>query len=444
MNVIANESLTCLKTDLFFSIESLDFQTESRTEDDVAPGRTVRRNASDNISTRDLLALIGQIYDAAIDPNQWQALVTQLADVYHGAAIAYDEEPMEGGARLFAGVNIDLAWKEPFETYYSKIKPWRERLAHVRAGEVLQPSAWIDERSFRNTEYYNDCLAPLDLFYNLGLTLFNENKVHTAVALVRPHRVGDFTTDEYRLSEMLVPHLQRAVRMNRYLHSAALERQAMLRGLDGLSVGVILAAGDGRVLFVNRVAEKVLCRGDGLSTRQQRLHAMVPTLTQELHRRIREAADTGAGSGTQVSGVLSLPCRSGDSVSLLICPFPVGASGASGPTVPTALIFIGGSAEATTVRQNDLRQIYGLTAAEAKLVGALLAGMPLRNYAAESGISTETAKTQLRQIFAKTGQRRQVDLIRHILSNPIIQLAPKELAATGNTATAPVKHRHDN
>jgi DNA-binding CsgD family transcriptional regulator len=274
------------------------------------------------------------------------------------------------------------------------------------------------------TEYYNDCLAPLDLHYHLFGLLASERGVQTAITLVRPQRVGDFTADERALSERLVPHLQRVIRMNHHLQTVALQQQAMLRGLDGLAVGVILAAGDGRVLFANRVAEAAL--GRGLDAPQQRLRAMTPALTQALHRRIREAADTGAGAGQKAGGALSLPCRSGGTVSLLICPFPIAAGSVVGPTVPAALIFMGGS-EGTTVRPSDLRQIYGLTGAEAKLAGALLAGTKLRDYAAVSGISIETAKTQLRQVFAKTGQRRQADLIRHILSNPVVQLAPREL-----------------
>lgn len=371
-----------------------------------------------------LQSLIGQVYDAAIDPAQWQTFLANL-DVTHGGAFLYEDEPPDRGVRIFAGANIPLEWKEPYETYYSKIKPWGEQLVRVRAGEVVRTSAWIDDASLRKTEYYNDCFARLDIFYSTALTLFREGKTYTAISLSHPLRVGDFTVDELRLYETLLPHLQRAVSTNRYLHAAALEREALTRGLERLAVGVILAAHDGRVLFANHVAEAVLNRGDGLSTQHQRLSALTPAVTQELHRRIREAADIGAGAGTQISGRFCLPCRSGDSMSLLICPFPLGAATVIGPTLPCALIFVAQSSQ-TTVHPSDLREIYGFTPAEAKLVGALLTGMPLRRYAAVHGISTETAKTQLRQVFAKTGQRRQADLIRQILSNPIVQLLSKE------------------
>jgi DNA-binding CsgD family transcriptional regulator len=387
----------------------------------------LRESAAETLQT-----LIGRTYDAAVDPTLWPAVLVPLGDFCHGGAVLYHEEPVEGGARVFAAANLDLTWKDAYEAYYSKIKPWRDQLVRTRVGEVVPPSAWLEERLYRKTEYYNDCLAPQGLYYHLFMKLVPEQKGYLAVALVRSRRADDFTAEERALGEALTPHLQRALRMSRHLHAAELQREAMLRGLEGLAVGVMLAAGDGRVLFANPVAEELLARGDGLAAPQQRLRAATPALTEELLRRIREAADLGAGAGPGAgeAGAFSLPARSGDRLSLLVCPFPIAAAGVVGPTVPVALVFVEGPEPMRTVRQDDLRRVYGLTAAEAKLVGALLAGTMLGDYAAASGISAETAKTQLRTVFAKTGQHRQADLIRHILANPILRLAPGEGASS--------------
>jgi DNA-binding CsgD family transcriptional regulator len=70
-----------------------------------------------------------------------------------------------------------------------------------------------------------------------------------------------------------------------------------------------------------------------------------------------------------------------------------------------------------------LRAAFGLTPAQARLASALLTGKTLTSYAESAGISINTAKTQMRQIFQKTGQSRQADLIRVIAANPTIKLA---------------------
>ena len=57
-------------------------------------------------------------------------------------------------------------------------------------------------------------------------------------------------------------------------------------------------------------------------------------------------------------------------------------------------------------------QRYRLTAAETRLLAALLAGQSLREYCDQAGISTNTGKFHLRALFAKTDARGQVDLVR--------------------------------
>jgi pimeloyl-ACP methyl ester carboxylesterase/DNA-binding CsgD family transcriptional regulator len=66
----------------------------------------------------------------------------------------------------------------------------------------------------------------------------------------------------------------------------------------------------------------------------------------------------------------------------------------------------------------DLRQApeiaqqgLGLTAAEGRLTAKLKQGLALNDAAAELGISAHTARTQLKSIFAKTGVRRQSELV---------------------------------
>ena len=63
-----------------------------------------------------------------------------------------------------------------------------------------------------------------------------------------------------------------------------------------------------------------------------------------------------------------------------------------------------------------LRRRFGLTPAEAKLALQLVAGEPLRSAAVKLGISYETARTELKNIFNKTGTSRQAELLVVILT----------------------------
>lgn len=79
------------------------------------------------------------------------------------------------------------------------------------------------------------------------------------------------------------------------------------------------------------------------------------------------------------------------------------------------------------MQDRDLvRQGLGFTAAEAKLASKLGTGTSLADAAAELGIAFHTARTQLKHIFAKTGARRQSELVG--LIGDLAMIAPKRSA----------------
>jgi DNA-binding CsgD family transcriptional regulator len=58
-----------------------------------------------------------------------------------------------------------------------------------------------------------------------------------------------------------------------------------------------------------------------------------------------------------------------------------------------------------------LKNRFGLTPAEARLVLRLVSGDSLRSAAKALGIKYETVRTHLKSIFQKTGTRRQAELV---------------------------------
>ena len=58
-----------------------------------------------------------------------------------------------------------------------------------------------------------------------------------------------------------------------------------------------------------------------------------------------------------------------------------------------------------------------LTPAETRLAIALFKGQSVEGYAKESGISINTARWHVKQIYAKTGVKRQSELIQRLLKH---------------------------
>jgi hypothetical protein len=63
-------------------------------------------------------------------------------------------------------------------------------------------------------------------------------------------------------------------------------------------------------------------------------------------------------------------------------------------------------------------------------------GSRLKDYADKAGIGLNTAKSQLRQIFAKTGDSRQSDLVRNLVSNLVLRMRSTRREEAPSTASA--------
>ena len=89
-----------------------------------------------------------------------------------------------------------------------------------------------------------------------------------------------------------------------------------------------------------------------------------------------------------------------------------------------------------------LRCRFGLTPAEARLALQLVAGEALRSAAVKLGISYETARTELKNIFNKTGTCRQAELVIVLVTAlPRLHLTEPfgDLAQTSRSLASPNK-----
>lgn len=68
-----------------------------------------------------------------------------------------------------------------------------------------------------------------------------------------------------------------------------------------------------------------------------------------------------------------------------------------------------------------LRQLYGLTAAEARLTGRLFMGQSLVQAARSLGVTSNTAKSTLKRVFAKCAVGSQAELVQ------LLSLGPRTL-----------------
>jgi DNA-binding CsgD family transcriptional regulator len=177
--------------------------------------------------------------------------------------------------------------------------------------------------------------------------------------------------------------------------------------LNHLSVGVVLLAKDGWILFANRTAEHLLHRAEGVAARGGKLVANQHVEGTQLVGVIARARGGGAQVMRLERGAERRPLH------LLIVALPAEAESAPVAVAESAVMAMIIDPEATTAPSSQtLQALYALTKAEGCLARRLVMGDRLEDYARQADISMNTARTHLKAVFTKTETDRQADLIR--------------------------------
>jgi DNA-binding CsgD family transcriptional regulator len=204
--------------------------------------------------------------------------------------------------------------------------------------------------------------------------------------------------------------------------------EAAQAALDLWAHAAIVLDALGRVVLMNRTAEILLQRTDGLRLGPGgQLRAVDETRTRLLDTAIRQcaamafASDRNARAG-RIDG-LALPRPTGPAplrAMLSPLPFPPDAA-KSDLGRGTVLLLIIDSGDWPRTPVTWLARQFGLTPAEERLTEAIVNGATLAEAAERMGIRLSTARSRLKLIQAKTSCRRQVDLVRLALSLPQVR-----------------------
>jgi DNA-binding CsgD family transcriptional regulator/PAS domain-containing protein len=371
-------------------------------------------------------SLIEALYDAALDPTEWPRLAQMFARSFGAESSAIFQLNLAQGSAGLLGTtgNFDAKAMSEYEAYYHQKDPWAIAMSKSATGRAMLSTEMVGEAEFLNSEIYNGFAKRIELFWSVASVMPLEKQFMGAIGIHRPHGARAFEADDKHHLDMLLPHLSRAMLLQRRLQGLTQNNRIVLDALEKLSVGMIAVDAQATVLFANPTAERLLRAGLGLTCRRGCLGTTDPTKDGELRHLIRQAGLAALGRSSEAGGVLALPRTEGRPLSLLVCPLRPHAL-TLGASVPTALIVFGDPDASPSTSTQALIELYGLTPAEARLMAALVDGERLEDYADRQQISVNTARTQSKQVFAKTGHGRQADLIREVVANPALRVTTR-------------------
>lgn len=378
-----------------------------------------------------LLALAEDIYDAAAGGTPWVAVGHGLAALVHArSASLMVSDPAGQGAELLCHANIPAEAVAAYATQYQAHDLWTARAAAQLRRPGATPRVWtsghlVPEAEFLRSEFWNGFGRRYGLRYVVGTVVPLGAAGAMPIGLHRPEGTAPFDETEKRLVEAALPHLRRALQLRHRLaavpaEAAAPGGSAALAALDGLATGVVVVDAELCVQLANAAAEAMAAAARGFRLLRAGGRVPAPTLlapcrgeeTATLAALVRATALAG-----EAGGALRLRAEDGTAaVAALVTPLPARLADSPlriGGRVPgRALVLLRELAAPAAPRVALLRELFGLTPAEAEVARALSGGATKAGVAGARGLSETTVRTQVRAVLAKTGAANLRDLER--------------------------------
>ncbi len=370
-----------------------------------------------------LSALIGRIYDAALDETLWAGLASEIAAAMASSSTVIATVRPGGLGTQFLSKTENYAARAmaDWASYYHQHDVWAARGAELGMGDVWASKDLIADAEFERTEFCQDWCRTLDIFYVVGSVMPVAADQIAIIGIHRGRGGGTYEESDKRRVAQIVPHLRRALQLRDRLVEVPLVRHAGCEAFERTGFASLVVDSNGRLLYANAAATTVLRQGDGLHTSGERVRTREATSGERLAMLIRTAAAAAAGKGSSAGGALAIPRGDRLPLTALVAPFRPAREGLGAP-LPAAIVFLR-DPEEVTPSSLLLRDLFGLTPTEASLAAALAEGKALEAIATAHRISLYTARTHLKSIFAKTGTRRQAELVARLLGS-VATLAP--------------------
>jgi len=370
------------------------------------------------ISTEELSELLATLYAAPLEPEKWQAFFDRLCaltNISCGYLVASD--PNGNLVLACGGLNFD---PEVFHhnKHYGANDPYRAPLiSNPRVG-LIQGEELVSHAALLRSELYNEVLSRYDLEYMSILSCNCSTDRAELLSLWRSPEHGPLDTASIHLLQTLVPHVQTALRLRTKVAACNTSNLFSEMALDAMSIAAFLVTSMRQVRHMNGLAAAQLQHEGGLRLDNGKLTATNSRENAQLELLISGAAASGRdGSDTMPGGAMKITWSgSQHALQVTVIPTPDGLK--ADETIPCALVLVHDPSSLPRSRAAFMRHLYALTPTESRLADLLLGGLEVRDAANRLTMTIETARFHLKRVLAKTGTRRQTELMRLMLSLP--------------------------
>jgi DNA-binding NarL/FixJ family response regulator len=360
----------------------------------------------------ELSAVIGDIYDAAIDPTHWpNALGSICAFVGGSSGVLYWHDSATERSEALHLFNEDPAYTRLYFEKYLPLNPMFPAATFIDEGVVNADVDIMPRTELVKTRFYKEWLEPQGIVSALSVNL---EKGIASASMINVRLSVPPTDVMRRRLGLLVPHLQRAVAIGRLFDQSKATAQALTETLDHIEAAVFLVGAKAEITFANEIAKKMLAENKLVKIDDGALRAVAPDANRALLNVFRSAAKGDSSVG--IRGVaVPMTEASQDRWFAHVLPLTSGRrQQATTHDAAVAAVFIRKTIPIALPPLEELAKLYKLSAGEVRVLDAILKVTGVKAIAELLGISQATVKTHLHNLFRKTKTKRQSELVRLI------------------------------
>lgn len=369
--------------------------------------------------------IVGRIYSGALHTEHLYDGLEELRVLFAArfvSLILHVSEAEDVALMLVAG-SQQVEGRVALFKYFPSDTP----LARLPVDRVLCIEDLMSMTEWENSRYYREYARPSDVYHVMGADLATQSGI-IGFRVARAHGQPAFSDKDKALCSRLLPHLRCSLDFHDLLDRRESMGNLYSEAVNRLSIASMVLDEAGNILQLNAVARALLEQADGLKRVGSRLEASYPSDNRELYRFIRYAAESRANLASEpVSAALSIARPSGQ-VGLGVVIEPIRNSGwVEGRGQPVVMVYVRDAMGGVQMSNELAQQLFTFTPAETTLALQLANGLSLEEAAEKLGITRNTGRAHLRSIFAKTGIKRQAELVK-VLLNSIVSLGLGEIA----------------
>jgi DNA-binding CsgD family transcriptional regulator len=367
--------------------------------------------------------LIGDIYDAALDPELWPRVLQKGCAFVGGVASnLYSEDSATKTGNIHYTWGVDRHYGRLYYDRYIKLNPFTTAQLFFDVEQVISLGDIVPHEEFRETLFYKEWAKPQGWIDAASAMLEKSATSYAAISVIRHERDGLVDDDMRARMSLLVPHVRRAVLIGKVIELHKAEASTLADTLDGLTAGMFLVDHTGRIVHANASGHIMIGEARFVRAASGRLVACDPAANQTLQDifAVAECGDEAVG----VKGIsVPLPPRAGDDHVAHVLPLTAGMRRKAGISyAAVAAVFVRKASLDAPSPLETIAKRHQLTPSELRVLLAIveIGGVP--EVAKALGISETTVKTHLRHVFEKTSTTRQADLVKLVASfaNPLV------------------------